>query len=202
MGGAAVEYPSCSMCGRAAPSFERFPNKEFVKVAQSQTARPFHYQFDSPPVRTERIDRVLEYVNAVKAGICVERARYFTQSYKRTEAFPQIVRRAKGLEHSLKNISLYVLPAVCFSAISPASQITRLFSQNSPLIFLRKKSSTRRRTIRRTVRPTSSRSMRNVFPSSRKSSLTGSRRRTRVGFTPGCPGKSSSLRTGSESLTS
>ena len=51
-----------------------------------------------------------EYVNSVQAGICIERARYFTESYKETESFPQIVRRAKALQHTLRNMTLYVLP--------------------------------------------------------------------------------------------
>jgi len=73
-------------------------------------ARPFHYQFETPAVRTQRIERLLEYVNSVQAGICIERARYFTESYKRTESLPQILRRSRALEHSLKHISLYLLP--------------------------------------------------------------------------------------------
>jgi formate C-acetyltransferase len=79
-------------------------------MVQEQTVRPFNYQFETPAVRTQRIERMLEYVNSVQAGICIERARYFTESYKQTERLPEILRRAKGLEHSLKHISLYVLP--------------------------------------------------------------------------------------------
>ena len=74
------------------------------------TTEPLHFQFEIQPVRTGRIERMLDYVNDVHAGICIERARYYTESYRRTENLPQIVRRAKALEHTLANMSLYLLP--------------------------------------------------------------------------------------------
>lgn len=71
---------------------------------------PLHFQFAQPAVRTDRIEAMLEYVNSLPAGICIERARYFTESYRETEKHPEIIRRAKGLAHTLANMSLYVLP--------------------------------------------------------------------------------------------
>jgi formate C-acetyltransferase len=75
-----------------------------------QITRPIHYQLDTAPVRTSRVEGLLNYVNSVRPGVCIERARCFTKAYKQTENLPQIVRRAKGLEHALKQISLYILP--------------------------------------------------------------------------------------------
>jgi len=78
-------------------------------TANSNT-EPLHFQFAQPAVRTSRIEEMLEYVNSMPAGICIERARYFTESYHQTEKQPEIVRRAKGLAHTLANMSLYLLP--------------------------------------------------------------------------------------------
>jgi len=81
-----------------------------VSTTQAEADRPLHFQYDIAPVRTQRIERMLGYVNSVPAGICIERARYATESYQRTEHLPHIMRRARALEHALKNMSLYLLP--------------------------------------------------------------------------------------------
>lgn len=73
-------------------------------------AEPLNFQFEITPIRTNRIERMLDYVNSMKAGLCIERGRYYTESYRETENLPQIVRRGKALEHTLRNMSLYVLP--------------------------------------------------------------------------------------------
>lgn len=80
------------------------------KEEKGQTGEPLNFQFELPPVRTDRIEKMLAYVNSIHAGICIERARYYTESYKRTESQPQIIRRAIALEHTLENMSLYLLP--------------------------------------------------------------------------------------------
>ena len=84
-------------------------------VADEGTTRdsaeePFHFQLASRPVRSSRIDGLLEYTQQVHAGICLERARAVTRSYQETEPLPQIVRRARALERILRESSLYVLP--------------------------------------------------------------------------------------------
>ena len=42
--------------------------------------------------------------------ICVERARYYTESYKSTEGQDPHIRAAKALAHTIDNMSLYILP--------------------------------------------------------------------------------------------
>lgn len=80
-------------------------------AAQSGPAdEPFNFQLASRPVRSPRIADMLEYVNSMTAGVCLERARAVTRSYQETEHLPQIVRRAKALERTLAEASLYVLP--------------------------------------------------------------------------------------------
>ncbi|PLR86720.1 formate C-acetyltransferase/glycerol dehydratase family glycyl radical enzyme [Bacillus canaveralius] len=71
---------------------------------------PLHYQIDTAAKHSKRIEEMLNYVNSVRAGICIERARYVTESYRQTENLPYIMRRAKALENTLKNMTLYILP--------------------------------------------------------------------------------------------
>jgi formate C-acetyltransferase len=43
-----------------------------------------------------------------KYPICIEKARLMTESYKRTEGEPEILRRAKALAHTLDNITIFI----------------------------------------------------------------------------------------------
>lgn len=79
-------------------------------ATKEQTKESLNFQFEIPAVRSNRIEQMHNFVTSVKAGVCIERARYYTESYKRTENLPQIVRRARALEYTLKHMSLYVLP--------------------------------------------------------------------------------------------
>ena len=57
--------------------------------------------------RTQRLRRrILE----APYEICVERARYYTQVFKETEGEHPSIRAAKGLERTLDNATLYILP--------------------------------------------------------------------------------------------
>lgn len=40
--------------------------------------------------------------------ICVERARYMVESYRKTEGFPEPIRRAMALDHIISNLSLFI----------------------------------------------------------------------------------------------
>ena len=42
--------------------------------------------------------------------LCLERARLLTESYKQTESEPMVIRRAKALEHTLGNMTIYIQP--------------------------------------------------------------------------------------------
>lgn len=59
---------------------------------------------------TERIDRMKQRSLDVVQEVCVERARYFTESFKSSAAEPMIIRRAKALVHVLENMSIYIEP--------------------------------------------------------------------------------------------
>jgi len=42
--------------------------------------------------------------------VCVERARFITQSYRETESLPMVIRRAKALENVLTKMSIFIYP--------------------------------------------------------------------------------------------
>jgi len=67
-------------------------------------------QLVTKPKVSEKISQLLEYVKGMEPGICIERARYATQSYKETESLPVMMRRAKALEKVLLNMSISVFP--------------------------------------------------------------------------------------------
>lgn len=79
-------------------------------VKLQKAAEPLNFQLTVAPVRTDRIEKMLDYVNSVKAGVCIERAKYFTEAYKKSENEPAIIRRAEGLANTLTKMSLYILP--------------------------------------------------------------------------------------------
>ena len=45
---------------------------------------------------------------APKVRLCLERARFFTESYRSTEGEPPSIRRAKALEHTLANMTIFI----------------------------------------------------------------------------------------------
>jgi len=56
----------------------------------------------------ERVYRILESFNAKRPVIDMERAKYFTESFKKTEGQPLILRWAKALKHIAENITVYI----------------------------------------------------------------------------------------------
>ncbi|HPO12901.1 MAG TPA: pyruvate formate lyase family protein [Candidatus Hydrogenedentes bacterium] len=56
-----------------------------------------------------RNQRYKENVLAAPYEICIERARYYTQSYRTTEGEHPALRAAKAFAHTLRNMSIYVL---------------------------------------------------------------------------------------------
>jgi pyruvate formate-lyase/glycerol dehydratase family glycyl radical enzyme len=53
--------------------------------------------------------RYKEKILTAPYEICIERARYYTQSYRETEGQHPCIRAARAFEHTLKNMSLYIL---------------------------------------------------------------------------------------------
>lgn len=76
---------------------------------QNLTKEPFHFQIHQKPIRTERIERLFEFVNKSKVGMCMERGRIITEVYKNNRAVPPIILRAISLQEILQNMSIYIM---------------------------------------------------------------------------------------------
>jgi len=61
---------------------------------------------DSPLSRTERLRRL---ILDAPYEICIERARYYTESYRRTEGLHPALRAAHAFAHTLKHMTVYLL---------------------------------------------------------------------------------------------
>jgi len=58
----------------------------------------------------DRVDRLRERFLRGQREVCVERARYLTESYRQTEGQPAVLRQARALEHILGHISVRIEP--------------------------------------------------------------------------------------------
>ncbi len=58
--------------------------------------------------REARTEFLNERMRSIKPGICVERARLVTESYRTTEGEPYIIRRAKALRYLLENMTILI----------------------------------------------------------------------------------------------
>ena len=58
---------------------------------------------------TERVKRLKKRILDQNPKICVERALYVTRSYRENENAPIVLRRARGLEKTLHNMSIFIL---------------------------------------------------------------------------------------------
>ncbi|WP_070042904.1 glycyl radical protein [Robinsoniella peoriensis] len=73
------------------------------------------YQLDTKPVRTKRIERLYQYIKSFQSGICVERARYLTEFYEKEPDLPNVLKRAKAVQHVLRNMTIYIMPDSLFA---------------------------------------------------------------------------------------
>ena len=62
----------------------------------------------SPKFARERTGKIYNTFNNLQPRIDIERAKYFTESFKITEGQPLILRWAKALNHVAKNIPVYI----------------------------------------------------------------------------------------------
>ena len=56
----------------------------------------------------DRIRRLLESIKVERYPLCIEKSRLMTESFKKTEGEPMILRRAKALAHMLDNITIFI----------------------------------------------------------------------------------------------
>jgi formate C-acetyltransferase len=57
---------------------------------------------------TDRVKKLYEQAREAKPFLCVERARYWTESWKQTEGEPVEIRRAKALKNVFDKMSIYI----------------------------------------------------------------------------------------------
>ncbi len=73
------------------------------------------YQIVTKPERSERIEKLYQYIRSFKAGICVERAHLMTESYKKNIGLPTVVQRAQVIADVLDQMTLYLMPGSLFA---------------------------------------------------------------------------------------
>ena len=73
------------------------------------------YQVSTQAVRTERIDKLYQYVTGSPYGICVDRGKYITEYYREHTDEVTVIRRANAIRHVLENMSIYIMPGSLFA---------------------------------------------------------------------------------------
>jgi formate C-acetyltransferase len=73
------------------------------------------FQYEIRPELSPRLLELKKYILASKPGVCIERARYLTESYQQTSQLPGILRRAKATENILNKITIFLMPGSRFA---------------------------------------------------------------------------------------
>jgi len=73
------------------------------------------YQLEVKPVRSPRIENLFNYITSFKPGICMERAHFMTESYKKNKNLHSIVLRATAISDVLDNMTVYLMPSSLFA---------------------------------------------------------------------------------------
>lgn len=81
---------------------------------------------------TERNRRIRNRYFDTVPELCVERARYYTESFRRTEHLPMGIRRAMAVAHVLENITIYLSPDELFAGgLAESSRGSSVFPEFS-----------------------------------------------------------------------
>jgi formate C-acetyltransferase len=62
------------------------------------------------PSDADRVERLRERFLRGRREVCIERARYLTQSYRQSEGQPAVLRQARALEHILRHLTVRIEP--------------------------------------------------------------------------------------------
>jgi pyruvate formate-lyase/glycerol dehydratase family glycyl radical enzyme len=81
-----------------------------LPVEESEAPTPTAPEAAARAATGERVDRLRERFLFGQKEVCVERARYLTESYRQTEGQPAVLRQARVLEHTLGHISVRIEP--------------------------------------------------------------------------------------------
>jgi len=57
---------------------------------------------------SERINNLKNNMLSSKYELCIERMRFFTEIYKQYPDDPEVIKRAKAIAHTLKNMTIFI----------------------------------------------------------------------------------------------
>jgi pyruvate formate-lyase/glycerol dehydratase family glycyl radical enzyme len=77
---------------------------------ETEGARPVTAEALAAAPVGDRVDRLRERFLRGRREVCIERARYLTESYRQTEGQPAVLRQARALAHILGQISVRIEP--------------------------------------------------------------------------------------------
>src|SRR4030042_1332740 len=78
--------------------------------SQRKTPRAEPPPPDGTPASEDRVSRLRERFLRGQRQICIERARYLTESYRQSEGQPAVLRQARALEHILRHLTVRIDP--------------------------------------------------------------------------------------------
>jgi pyruvate formate-lyase/glycerol dehydratase family glycyl radical enzyme len=73
------------------------------------------FQLSVKPKRSERMEALFQHIKSFKQGVCLERAYYMTEFYKKNMNLPPIVLRAKAIANVLENMTIFLMPGSFFA---------------------------------------------------------------------------------------
>jgi formate C-acetyltransferase len=79
------------------------------RYRDAQRAEPFVLSA-AAPASEDRVGRLRERFLRGQREICIERARYLTESYRQTEGASAVLRQARALEHILRHLTVRIQP--------------------------------------------------------------------------------------------
>src|SRR4030042_5448295 len=81
-----------------------------MALSQRETPRTEPPTLSAAPAGQDRLGRLRERFLRGQREVCIERARYLTESYRQTEGQPAVLRRARALEHILRQLTVRIDP--------------------------------------------------------------------------------------------
>jgi formate C-acetyltransferase len=81
-----------------------------VPEQEAKAPAPAQEQAMEPAPAGDRVERLRQRFLRGRREVCIERARYLTESYRRTEGQPAVLRQARALEHVLNHITVRIEP--------------------------------------------------------------------------------------------
>jgi pyruvate formate-lyase/glycerol dehydratase family glycyl radical enzyme len=95
---------------RKVPKQKRAVGSSASTVTSGRDQFPYQDNAEIADVSRPRSKRLKKRFLTQQREICVERARYYTESHKNTEGEPAVIRQAKALKHILNNLTVHIHP--------------------------------------------------------------------------------------------